>query len=337
MSNKVNKEAFQALYKTARDSHEEAVTSSPLFSRASKRVHDAFQDTFGKATNAAEVVAKKAKLKFKVFDKEDESQLDVEKVPSVHTVVNWFSEVVKDIIDKVNEHGDILAFLLAQVSKTDTTETRQEDYEDLKVKHEELEKKTKDMEERLTKKCDELENDYDEARQRSLKGNLIISSPARTNARGNNIPSLAKHQVFWDRYGNQRCETDLEMVLRLVHMKTGVRINEHEVTACHPLGKRDRNTFILSVHNRTPMSAWETITRGMTADNNFSPDNIFINFQLTKRRGEMSKEVRLAKKQKLIRGYEIDANGRIFVRKIDNEETVEIIKMADIKAFFSDN
>ena len=168
-----------------------------------------------------------------------------------------------------------------------------------------------------------------------LKGNLIISSPARTNARGNNIPSLAKHQVFWDRYGNQRCETDLELVLRLVHMKTGVRINEHEVTACHPLGKRDRNTFILSVHNRTPMSAWETITKGMmTADNNFSPDNIFINFQLTKRRGELSKEVRRAKKEKLIKSYEIDSNGRIFIRKLDNDETLEILDMVDIKAFF---
>ena len=69
MSRQINKEAFQALYKTARDSHEEAVASSPLFSRTSKRVQDAFQDTFGKATNAAEVVAKKAKLKFKVHYK----------------------------------------------------------------------------------------------------------------------------------------------------------------------------------------------------------------------------------------------------------------------------
>ena len=115
----------------------------------------------------------------------------------------------------------------------------------------------------------------------------------------------------------------------------GVRINEHEVTACHPLGKRDRNTFILSVHNRTPMSAWETITKGMmTADNNFSPDNIFINFQLTKRRGELSKEVRRAKKEKLIKSYEIDSNGRIFIRKLDNDETLDILDMVDIKAFF---
>ena len=55
MSNKVNKDAFLALYKTARESHEEAVGSSPLLSRTSKRVQDAFQDTFGKASNAAEV------------------------------------------------------------------------------------------------------------------------------------------------------------------------------------------------------------------------------------------------------------------------------------------
>ena len=335
MNNKINKDTFQALFKTARESHEEALASSPLFNRTSKRVQDAFQDTFGKASNAAEVVAKKAKLTFKVFEKEEENQIDVEKVSSVHSVVNWLSEVFKDIIEKVNEHGDILAFLLAQVSKVDTNDANKVEIEELKQKHDDLAQKSKDKEEMLIKKCDELERNYDEVRQRSLKGNLIISSPARTTARGQSIPSLAKHQVSWDHYGNRRCETDLELVLRMVYMKIGVTISRHEVTACHPVGKRDKNTFILSIHKRIPMSGWETITKGMmSADNNFSPDNIFINFQLTKRRSELSKEVRRAKRDKLIRSYDIDRNGRIYVRKLETDETVEIIEMNDIKSFF---
>ena len=167
-----------------------------------------------------------------------------------------------------------------------------------------------------------------------MKGNLIISSPERTTPRGQHIPTLAKHVMIWDRFGNWRCENDMEMVLRLVTMKTGAPIQECDVVACHPLGRRDRNTYILSVNNRAPMSSWDIITKGMvTAENNFSYDNVFINFQLTKRRGEICKEVRKAKKDNLIKSYETDANGRIYVKNMDNK-FVEIIEIEDIRKYF---
>ena len=67
----------------------------------------------------------------------------------------------------------------------------------------------------------------------------------------------------------------------------------------------------------------------MSAENNFSKDNIFINFQLTKRRGEIAKEVRKAKKDGVVKSYEIDMNGRIFVKYFDNK-TSEIIDLDDI-------
>ena len=129
----------------------------------------------------------------------------------------------------------------------------------------------------------------------------------------------------------------MEMVLRMVAMKTGAHIQECDVIACHPLGRREKNTFILSINNRAPMSSWEIITKGMmTADNNFSYDNVFINFQLTKRRGEISKEVRKAKKDNLIKSYETDANGRIYVKNLDNN-FVEIIEIEDIMKYFPGN
>ena len=144
------------------------------------------------------------------------------------------------------------------------------------------------MEKDINKKYSAIEKDYDEVRQRSLKGNLIASSPARTT-----IPSLAKHEMFWDRFGNWRYETDMEMIQRLIKMKTS-----RDIIACHPLGRRERNSFIISINNRSPLSSWDLITRGMmSAENNFSKDNIFINFQLTKRREEIAKEVRKAKKR----------------------------------------
>ena len=70
----------------------------------------------------------------------------------------------------------------------------------------------------------------------------------------------------------------------------------------------------------------------MSGENNFSKDNIFINFQLTKRRGEIAQEVRKAKKDGLVKSYEIDMNGRIFVKYAGtNDKTYEIFNKDDIQ------
>ena len=176
---------------------------------------------------------------------------------------------------------------------------------------EELEKKNAELEKQFAKKCEALEMNYDEVR----------------------------HETGYDRFGDWRKENDMDMVLRLVHMKTGIWIQECDVIACHPLGKRERNTYILCVNNRTPYSGWDIITKGMvTAENNFTWENVFINFQLTKKRGEICKEVRRAKKENLIKNYDINANGRIFIKNLGNDtnnKNIEIVELEDIKKYFS--
>ena len=388
---KIENEIFSNLVDTAKNSSDESTTSSPLASDASEKIQDVLRESLGKAANAAEVLAQKVKINFRAVKNKDHKVSDN---PTVASAVNWLADAFKDVIDKINDQGEILSFVLTQLGKMMETDTFKEEQkkkhddlekkcdelvkkcddlekkcdaitvasdEELKQKHVDLEKKVKDVEDSLTKKCDDedikqkyadlekkakdaedthtkkcedLDKKYDEVRQRCLKGNLIVSSPARTTTSGHTIPTQAKHQMFNDRYGRYRCETDLEMVLRLVHMKTGFRIQECEVTACHPLGRREKNTFILSVHNRTPMSSWEAITKGMMiAENNFSKDNIFINFQLTKMRGEICKEVRRAKKENLIKSYEIDVNGRIYVRENENK-SLQITDMKQILKYF---
>ena len=81
------------------------------------------------------------------------------------------------------------------------------------------------------------------------------------------------------------------------------------------------------------MSAWDMITRAMLSpDNNFSKDNVFINFQLTKRRGDICKEVRQAKKDNIIKSYEIDTNGRIFVKYVgENTQRFELFSKGDVQ------
>ena len=100
--------------------------------------------------------------------------------------------------------------------------------------------------------------------------------------------------------------------------------------------KGEKKLFWHCIANRSPLSSWDMITRGMaTAANNFRNDNIFINFHLTKRRGEICKEVRSAKKEGKVKNYEIDANGRIFVRYSGNvNKAFEIINMEDIEKYF---
>ena len=69
----------------------------------------------------------------------------------------------------------------------------------------------------------------------------------------------------------------------------------------------------------------------MTADNNFSKDNVFINFRLTKKRAEICKEVRKAKNDGIIKSYEIDANGRIFIKYVGTDSKKEIFEKEDIQ------
>ena len=361
---KIQVKPFQDLYDAAKESSEEARGSPSLASRVSRKAQEALQETFGDATKAAKVVAQKAKLGFTFF--ENEVDLKIDNQTPMYAVTNWLVVAFKDVIEKINDHGEVIAAIMKKLSDVLDSETSKEELkqkhddlvkkcedlekrldergdrdeddttDDLKQKQADLEQKTKDMEKTFDKKCDALEKNYDEVRQRGLKGNLIISSPERSTRGGHPIPSLAKHRMFRDRHGMWRSETDLEMVQRMVESKTGVWVHERDITACHPLGRRERNSFILCINNRSPMSSWDIITRGMmSADNNFSYDNVFINFQLTKRRGDICKELRKAKKENIVKNYEIDANGRIFVKYggLDNK-AYEIIDLEDIQKYF---
>ena len=57
----------------------------------------------------------------------------------------------------------------------------------------------------------------------------------------------------------------------------------------------------------------------MLTGKGYSDKNIFINFMLTARRTELSKQVRMAKKDRKIAKYSIDQNGKIWIKKIGND------------------
>ena len=216
--------------------------------------------------------------------------------------------LVKDVISKLNDQGDLITNLIDKISELvdpkDALDLKNNLEAEMKERSDafkkELDDKNDAFEKQMQLKVEELEKSCDEARQRGLKGNLIVSSPER-NSRNGQVHTWAVKENVWDNIRTcQREETDLELAVRMVGMKTGVYIPHKDVYACHSIGKKENHSYIICVGNRQPYSAWDNLTYGMRTGKTFTNANIFINYQLTAKRIELSKEVRQAKKDNLI-------------------------------------
>ena len=167
----------------------------------------------------------------------------------------------------------------------------------------------------LQKEVTDLQIYCDEIQQRSMKGNIIVSSPNL----GNSKASLMKQQRV---DGGSRVETVTEMCQRLILKKTGVEVPHADISACHVVGRHGADaTYILRIHNRKPDSAWDILAAGMLTGKNkqsgnyFANDvNVFINFQLTSARAKLLEEVKRERKAKRINSYGVDQNGRVTIR-----------------------
>ena len=148
-----------------------------------------------------------------------------------------------------------------------------------------------------------------------MKGTLIISSPERGQIR-----TEAEHRRREWQDGSYGVESDLDMVIRMVYEKTGVWIPYTDVSGCHRFGKARSLSYVLKIWNRKQHSAWEELSWMMLTGKGYYDKNIFINFMLTARRTELSKQVRMAKKDRKIAKYSIDQNGKIWVKKTGTEK-----------------
>ena len=172
-----------------------------------------------------------------------------------------------------------------------------------------------------------------------MKGTIIVSSPERGN-----IKTLAVHESGLDQQGYLSGETDLDLVLRMVYMKTGIRFPISDVVACHRIGKKESHSFVLKIGNRQPYSCWDALACGMMTGTNmmtggsFVNNNIFINFMLTQKRTEMSKQVRQLRKDSKIQNYSIDQNGKFHIRKVgDDSKFYKVSSMKDIENLLKTN
>lgn len=321
---KLDLSLFDGLMAAAKHSVHDA--GSPILKRAKDSVKE-------KASKA--VAAVKAKLTFDMLDPETlnvkkataGTRNGANKVPSttpvvidydepdknIPVVINWLMKLVQGIIKQVNDLGEFMDFVNNRVDDISAP-------------------KSKDLE-ALTERIVSLEDDTDDLRQRGMKGNLIISSPNRKDKDGKNVPSLAVPERVMDKNTNTlRMETNLEMVLRLIKEKSGVVVPESDVMAFHSLGSERGSarptSFILRFNNRRPASAWDMLTTAMMKGEVSFEKNIFINFQLTPKKSELAKKIRQAKKEKKVKKFYIDPNGKISVRLTDNSPKI-VIKSAE--------
>ena len=140
----------------------------------------------------------------------------------------------------------------------------------------------------------ELDEEVDETRQRGLKGNIILSSP-----HSETYPTL----LVPENTASGGRETDLEMCLRLIQWKTTVSLQKEDVVACHRLGDTDRAkySYVIRVNNHVNDRAWDKLATGMQtgkigkglSEVNFQKMNVYLNFQLTKKRMAITHQCRM--------------------------------------------
>ena len=220
----------------------------------------------------------------------------VKEEKGIRLVLSWLIEAVSTLIKTVTTHSDYIRFQQTEVQL----------------------KAESSLTEKLEKRILWLEEECDEVRQRGMKGNILLSSPII-----NNGDSLLKPRPITDSItGVVRQESEVEVCIRAIKAKTGVEVPEADITACHPLkrkGATPGTNYIVRFGNRRPKSAWDTLAAGLLTGKNkdthakFTSANLYLNFQLTGYRSDLVRSVRAAKKDRRIRFYGVDQNGRVTV------------------------
>ena len=144
-----------------------------------------------------------------------------------------------------------------------------------------------------------IEDELDDARQRSMKGNLVISSTKGSNFIQTEEMLLAK---------NSDPKT---YALTLVEEKYSVKLEGQDVQDCHFL---PGGNIILRIWNTAPKSGFRLLVDRIKSGKGKADCPIYINFQMTKRRSTVLFHLRNLKREGKIQKFYSDENGSISVR-----------------------
>ena len=317
VAKKLNLESISELFKTVKATTAATLNSSPFISHTSRLREQAEAKGLGDV---------KIGLSFDEDEDDDAEYEDRGDVDKAATIINKLVKYLRTILENINKNHIIMKF------NKDVIETNKSEIEELKKKCEVLKKKSDEVD-MLKEKLANMEQHSDEIQQRTMKGNLIVSSP---NTQGKDSLMVKRERKENGRVVGLEDET--EMIVRLIRDKTGVNVPLCDITACHAINKQGANSsYVVRIHNRKPGSAWEVLAAGLMTGKNFKTGdyftgaNVFLNFQLTKRRGDLAKEVRKAKYSKDILKYGTDQNGRITVRVNVHSVWAEVTSVSHLR------
>ena len=178
--------------------------------------------------------------------------------------------------------------------------------------------KVRSVQEEQEKRLRFQEDEMDEIRQRSYKGNIIVSS----------IPNKSKGKVSLLKSDEQLRSEGLTMqahIRSLLFDKYQIQLPEEDIQACHRLPK---GSVILRIWNRKEGSAWESLIGKIKSPEN-SEFNVYFNFHLTNKRSAILYECRMLKKNGKIDKYFTDENGSIKIKvKPTSRDKIKITYMS---------
>ena len=227
---------------------------------------------------------------------------------------NLVMKVTRRVQKVTADHGIALDFLQLLINKLEVRLQKVEKDTDIDKGwvETEVEEKVAPLKQKVVKleeKALNLEMEIDETRQRGMKGNLILSTRFST-----------KH-LLTQKTLRGHVESPSSMCKRLIQEKTGVEVPLADILACHSVGK---SSYIVKILNWKSGSAWELICAAMATGKKQSEsgsgsmmvfNDIFLSFQLTSRRQVLLRNVVKARKEKYIKNYKVNQNGKIFTAK----------------------
>ena len=173
-----------------------------------------------------------------------------------------------------------------------------------------------------------VEDELDEMQQRSLKGNLMLTSRdiAANPSRGN--PAVKSVLRSDEELGDTPL---LDHVLDLVKDKYKVSVPQADVQACHRL---PHGAVILRIWNRRPGSAWSKLSQAIKSKPVNPKLNFYANFHLTSRRRNLTFLVRQLKRTERISQYYTDENGSISikVKETDRKQMITFHREGKIRS-----
>lgn len=158
----------------------------------------------------------------------------------------------------------------------------------------------------------EQSDELDEIRQRSMKGNLILSGVAFEGK---------KNPLRPDEELSGKAEGLLQHVTGLIDKKYGVVVPRGDVQACHRL---TNGSVLLRIWNRCPGSAWSELISSIKTGGRDKDLKFFANFQLTKPRSNLMYQMRKFHKEKKIAKIFCNENGQLSYKTTQDDKKTRI-------------